>query len=109
MNVRDHWDKELENGMPDCRLTGHNRVRQTVYLGRMEMEKVYCANCGADGGLCTAEWTPHIFYICTPCARKLGPVANLMEIPEEVVRGKQVKPELRPVLQIYTDHLFNKK
>lgn len=83
------WNRELENGLPDCRLTGHRRRATTVPLGRMLMERVFCANCGADGGLVTAEWSPHIFYLCEDCARTCGhlTLSGVIEINETTVRG----------------------
>ena len=80
-----NWDKQLEQGLPDCRL--RNPDRKTVYRGQMEYEFVYCANCGHEGALVTANWATHVFYICDPCVRKVGPV-NLPEVPTEVVQGK---------------------
>lgn len=83
------WDRQLEMGLPDSRLTV-KRERTTVVrptmLGRMVMERVFCANCGDDGGLVTAEWSPHVFYLCEECAQKHGRL-NLPEIPEATVRG----------------------
>jgi hypothetical protein len=50
------------------------------------MSRVYCANCGADGGLITEDWAKEVFYICDRCAEKMPlPVAT---IPDAVVRGQ---------------------
>ena len=81
------WDRELEGGLPDCRLTGHRRRATLVPLGRMMMERVYCANCSADGGLVTAEWTTHVFYLCELCKDKYGAL-DLPEANEKTVRGQ---------------------
>ena len=78
------WDKQLEDGLPDSRL----RAKPTIVRGRMLWEKVYCANCGCDGGLVTAEWSPHVFYQCQQCADKLGAPPGLKEAPEDLIRGK---------------------
>jgi hypothetical protein len=83
------WDRQLEMGLPDCRLSGTNRERTTFQLGRMTFEQVYCANCGAPGGGVTAEWSTHVFYVCDTCARALGPPPGLVEVPEAVVRGRE--------------------
>ena len=76
-----NWSRELEQGLPDCRLAGV----PTVVLGRQKWERVFCANCGADGGLVTAEWTAHVFYQCEPCALKLGPIPGVDKVPDAVV------------------------
>lgn len=81
-----NWDRELENGLPDCRLRGPRRRATTVVRGCMLMERVFCANCGADGGLITAEWSPHVFYLCDACAETHGKLP-LPEVPEKTVRG----------------------
>ena len=81
-----HWDRQLEEGLPDCRLSGTNRERTTFQLGRVTFEQVYCANCGDPGGGVTADWSTHVFYICNTCARLLGPPPGAVEIPEAVVR-----------------------
>lgn len=84
------WDRELEQGLPDCRLRGPGRrARTVVYRGQL-FERVYCANCGADGGLVTAEWSPHIFYLCDRCARD-DTALKSAEIPEALVRGGAVE------------------
>ena len=80
MSLRDsiHWDRQFEEGLPDSRLSGSNREKTTVYHGRMECEKIFCADCGIYAGLVTAYWTPHIFYLCNDCALKRP---NLIEVP----------------------------
>jgi len=82
----DGWDRDLEGGLPDSRLV-LDRRRTTVVLGRQLMERVYCANCGADGGLITADWCPHVFYLCDTCAAKHAGI-ELAEVPEPAVRGR---------------------
>jgi len=83
MNLRDslYWNKEFEMGLPDCRLAG----KPTIVRARMLWEQVFCANCGCDGGLVTAEWTPHVFYLCDACA-SLGPL-EFHQVDENLVRG----------------------
>lgn len=57
-------------------------------LGAAEMERVFCGNCGRDGGLITPDWAWHVFYLCEPCADKYGGI-ELNEIPESEVRSNQ--------------------
>jgi hypothetical protein len=87
---KDNWDRQLEEGLPDCRLQSTARRRTQVLHANMWMEKVFCANCGCDGGLVTAGWAEHVFYLCDPCAgvRFVGAI----EIPEEAVRGMPALP-----------------
>jgi hypothetical protein len=81
----------LKARLPDCRLAARRdrtvRLRMRR-LGASEMERVFCANCGCDGGLVTADWAWHVFYLCEPCAEKHGRL-DLAEIPESLVRPQQ--------------------
>lgn len=74
--------------LPDCRLA--RRRDKTVplrdRLGLSERERVFCANCGANGGLITRDWATTVFYLCEDCAEKHGRL-DLPEVPESVVRG----------------------
>jgi hypothetical protein len=81
------WDRQLESGLPDCRLSGTAREQTTVTLGRMTFDRVFCAQCGCDGGLVTSEWCPHVFFLCDTCARVHGPPPECVEVSEAVVRG----------------------
>ena len=88
-NLREsiHWDKQLEDGLPDCRLSYSERDNDIVYLGRMPMHQVYCASCGKLQGLSTMH-TTFVFYVCDPCVGRDGPPPaceevkgpNLMEV-----------------------------
>jgi hypothetical protein len=93
--MTESWDRQLEvralagnqGRLPDCRLRGTARAR-TIMRAHMEWELVFCANCGKEGGMVTAEWTPHVFYLCDRCAawgaeQQLG----LQQAPDEIVRG----------------------
>ena len=81
MNLRDsiYWDRQFEEGLPDSRLSSTNRERTSVVHGRMVWERIFCADCGEPAGLVTAEWTPHIFWLCNECALKKKP--TLIEVP----------------------------
>ena len=85
MELRDgaNWDRSLEQGLPDCRLRG----KPTVVRARMLWERVFCANCGANGGLVTAEWAAHVFYVCSECWDR-APIENVMLADEDAVRGR---------------------
>ena len=74
------WDIQLEAGLPDCRIVNSDIVMH----GLMAMEPIFCANCGAHGGLITAG-VPHVFYQCDDCAMRLGPIPGVDRVPEAVV------------------------
>lgn len=81
MSLREgQWDKELEFGLPDSRLSGHSRVRKQRRVGRITYEQIFCASCGANGGYVTAEWSPHVFYVCDSCVAKQGPPPGAIEL-----------------------------
>lgn len=89
MALRDrNWDRQLEEGLPDSRLAGTARDNKSVVFHGALWERVFCANCGHDGGLVTAEWSPHIFYLCEECALKCGPPPGVVEADERQVRGE---------------------
>jgi hypothetical protein len=87
MDLRDsrYWDRQLESGLPDSRLSYSNREKAMVVRGRMVLEKVFCANCGAEGGGVTPEFAAHVFYVCEPCALRLGPPPGCVEVQPETV------------------------
>lgn len=74
------WDKSLESDLPDCRVRSEYRERKLQVRGRMQMETVYCANCFKESGLVTANWTPHVFFICDPCVGRIGKPPGVTEI-----------------------------
>jgi len=77
----------LWEGIPDSRVKGPLRSRTTFTgPGGKLFERVYCANCGGDGGAILASWSPHVFYLCDPCAQTHGNLP-LPQLPDELVRG----------------------
>jgi hypothetical protein len=82
-----YWDRELQDSLPDSRLSGPGRRSTQIYWGNMLMEKVFCANCGADGGLITADWSPHVFFLCDSCAYGNGPPPGCAEVESTKLRG----------------------
>jgi hypothetical protein len=86
-NVTRHsWNRELEYGLPDCRLNFDRANKQAMH-GRMWMEKVFCGNCGCDGGMVTPEWAAHVFFLCDDCAKRYGVIEGAAEVSETLVRG----------------------
>jgi len=45
---------------------------------------VFCANCGADGGMVPEDNMTFAFYLCRPCAETHGAIAGMMMMPDEV-------------------------
>ena len=90
MNLRDgNWDRQLEDWLPDSRLSGTDRERTAIQLGRLKFERIFCASCGANGGGVLADWSPHVFYVCQECADKLGPPPGMAQIENEAaLRGQ---------------------
>jgi hypothetical protein len=81
------WDKQLEGGLPDSRLQDLGKGQ--VFRARMWWERVFCTSCGCDGGLITAEFAAHVFYICDDCAHKYPGAHGLVEVPETVVKANR--------------------
>lgn len=77
--------------LPDCRLTtrpaGVNRGLAGTWL------PVFCANCGADGGL-VPEGATFLFYLCNTCAATYGQVAGTMLMPDEVFFQRLAEAQL---------------
>ena len=85
------WDRQLEEELPDCRLTGMARERKSINVGRMALEQVFCANCGGDQGFVFKEATPFIYALCDHCVTKMGAPAGavrLSEDDEKAARGQ---------------------
>lgn len=75
--LENQWDRQLEDGLPDCRTK--NREKDRVYRAHMWWEKVYCANCTRLYGLVTADFSPHVFAICDDCVGVMGPPPGAIE------------------------------
>lgn len=57
---------------------------------------LFCASCGkAGGGSVPEENCDFAFYLCDPCALKMGPIENTYAVPDEVffakVRAAQIE------------------
>ena len=69
----------------DARLSPTSR--NTVCGPHGLMSRVFCVNCGADGGLITEAWAKSVFYLCDRC-EAWGRTPALLEAPENLVRGE---------------------
>lgn len=94
MALRDSrdWNRDFEQGLPDSRLGGMARERNRISFRGQWWERVYCANCGADGGALTADWSPFMFYLCNDCAEKGGDPPGSVRVSDEDEKALRRKP-----------------
>lgn len=87
------WDREVEMGLPDCRMPYHKRSPVFLNGTRLPVDPVYCADCGTLSGYATVH-TPHIFYICDECVGIKGKPPGLSELTKKQMaeRGLRVVP-----------------
>lgn len=79
-----YWDKQLEGGLPDCRLKFGEREKIQRVLGRMQMDVVFCAGpCGKECGLVPVH-CPHVYFLCDDCFAKMNglPPPGMVEGPQ---------------------------
>jgi hypothetical protein len=76
------------NVLPDCR---SREARGAVLVNGVYWQPVYCANCGADGGL-TPEDSTFFFWLCNSCFATMGEITNVYLMPDEVY-WERVKEE----------------
>lgn len=77
---------------PDSRLQTVATVKGAVWRGDAWWQPIFCASCGADGGLVPERHTTFAFYLCNPCARTYGPLTGTMVEPDAVF-WERVKQE----------------
>ena len=73
------WDRQLEKGLPDCRVAFNDRERNRVPMGRMMWDMVFCSQCHKLYGACSPN-IAHIFYICDACVREKGPPPDCIQV-----------------------------
>jgi hypothetical protein len=84
------------NILPDSRAKQAKGVKRHVsWLGPLNWQPIFCANCGADGGYVPEENRNFAFYLCQPCCDKLPPIEGTYVTPDEVfwkeVQGAQLE------------------
>lgn len=78
--------------LPDCRA---RQARRLISRGMAGLwEPVFCANCGADGGMVPTENITFLFYLCNACASTHGQIAGTMLMPDEVFFEKVKQEQL---------------
>src|SRR5579862_9363720 len=78
--------------LPDSRTKVQKKI---VRIGLMNWVPIFCANCGADGGMVPEENCNFAFYLCEPCSEKWTPLVGTFMVPDEVfwekVREEQIE------------------
>jgi|SRR5438445_3878637 len=86
--------------LPDCR----SRERLGSIRGPLgTWVPVYCANCGAEGGLVPEENMTFLFYLCNQCAETYGNIAGTMMMPDEVFWEKLKQEQLETYGRFLTE------
>lgn len=73
------WDRQLEKGLPDCRVAFQDRERNRVSIGRMMWDKVFCAQCHKLCMACSPN-IAHVFFICDACVYVNGPPPDCIQV-----------------------------
>src|SRR6266550_120985 len=55
---------------------------------------IFCANCGAPGGMAPEENMTFIFWLCTPCFESHGEIVKTYVMPDEVFWEKVKQEQL---------------
>ena len=74
------WDKQLEEGLPDCRVTEHRRDEHKIIKGSNAFDLIFCGSCSKPSDFMATNDTTFAFYLCNDCASKMAP-QNAVEIP----------------------------
>lgn len=67
--------------LPESRARRH--VTGLVYANGMTWQPIFCANCGAPGGVVPEDNCTFAFYLCNPCHEKHGTVAGTYAMPDD--------------------------
>lgn len=77
--------------LPDSR---PKEPKGRVFQGAVSWIPIFCANCGADGGLVPEENCNFAFYLCNACAQTHGAVPGTMMMPDQVFWEKLKQEQL---------------
>lgn len=67
--------------LPDSRTKAQRAV---IRSNGMNWVPIFCANCGADGGMVPEKNCTFAFYLCTPCSEKWEDVLGTYSEPDTV-------------------------
>jgi hypothetical protein len=77
--------------LPDCRA----QHPSSIFRGTAGIwVPVFCANCGAEGGLVPSEGMTFLFYLCNTCAETYGQLAGTMLMPDELYYERLAQEQL---------------
>jgi hypothetical protein len=78
--------------LPDSRCA---HTKNVIRVGALNWVPIFCANCGADGGIVPEESITFVFYLCDPCAQRNGQIDGMYMEPDaiffEKVRQAQIE------------------
>lgn len=80
--------------LPDSRLTTVVTPKGAKHSHLGYWIPIYCANCGADGGMVPEENMTFAFYLCNSCYEIYGAIAGTMVEPDAVFHAKVVEAQL---------------
>jgi hypothetical protein len=81
--------------LPDSRLAQPTGVKRLVNkLGSLNYVPIFCANCGAEGGMVPEENMTFAFYLCNPCAEKWTPLVDTCMVPDQLFWQKVNEAQL---------------
>jgi hypothetical protein len=83
--LHNRWDRVLEAELPDSRLSGPRRRATSIVRAGVVYEACFCANCGKPHGLITADWSPHVFFLCDGCFAAGGTPAGCGRVDEDLI------------------------
>ena len=84
------WDRQLEGGLPDCRVAESQRDEHKIVRGQNVFDLVYCGSCSKPSNYMTPDSSPFVFYLCDSCAEKgMAGEAVRIEKPEGVVSASK--------------------
>jgi|FreactTroBogLake_1042271.scaffolds.fasta_scaffold19252_3 hypothetical protein len=86
--------------LPDCR---PKVQRNIVHHVGLNWTPIYCANCGADGGLVPEDNCNFAFYLCNSCAEKWSPVEGTYMVPDEVFWQRLLEEQMNTFGRVLTD------
>jgi hypothetical protein len=80
------WDS-FARILPDSRARHSTGEIRHKTLGNME--KIYCVNCGVEGGFVMRDSVPFVSYLCNKCVFQFGqpPLLPVPEDEERIIRG----------------------
>ena len=76
------WD-DIARRHPDARAKRSTEEKRHKVMGWME--RVFCINCGGDGGMISRDWAAYVSYLCDDCITRHGQ-PPMTEVPESSVR-----------------------